>query len=110
MERLVPGAEFKGLFTKPATKRSCLSNLEKALSVFWRQGVQSSQMCSAEEFYRAQERSATTARQAVVKCMVEAFATLQMRHREARTRSREVFQKMHALLLQVGRPLSPQSL
>lgn len=111
VERLVPGADFsKGLYLKPATKKSCVVNLEKALSHAWRQGVHAAQMCTAEDFVQAQDRQAGAARQAVVRCMVELFEALQMRQRDARARSREVLQKMQALLLQVGKPLSPQAL
>ena len=39
LERLKDGLSFKGLNKKAVTKQAAVSNIEKALSVIWKQGV-----------------------------------------------------------------------
>mmetsp|Transcript_110348 Transcript_110348/g.351756 ORF Transcript_110348/g.351756 Transcript_110348/m.351756 type:complete len:664 (-) Transcript_110348:83-2074(-) len=117
VQQLVPGADFsKGVCERPLAEKSCLGNLEKALTYVWRQGIKAAHMCPAEDFIKAsqqqqkQQLDAARARKAVTRCMVELFTVLQMRQRDARARSREVVQRMQDLLLPMGRPLSPQTL
>mmetsp|Transcript_18556 Transcript_18556/g.39927 ORF Transcript_18556/g.39927 Transcript_18556/m.39927 type:complete len:616 (+) Transcript_18556:104-1951(+) len=115
VQQLVPGADFsKGIFERPVAERSCIANLEKALTITWRQGVRAANMCTATDFLRAGQpksgESATKAKRAVAKCVAEFFYVLQMRLRDGRTRSRDAILRMNELLVAMGRPLSPHTL
>lgn len=103
VERLVPNADFsKGINMRPKTKKTCVHNIDRALQVVWKQGINSSQMCNAEDFYDGNVKKVT-------KCLLAIFEVLQLRLREIRLRAREVVAGIHAVL-QDTRPLSAQTL
>ncbi|CAL1154631.1 unnamed protein product [Cladocopium goreaui] len=105
VERLVPGVDLttKGIYQKPRTRATCVANIDKALSVAWRTGVNATNMCSAEDIYDCKVTAAT-------RCVSEIFEALQMRVREVRTRSREMLVSMNARLSPIGCALSKATL
>jgi len=105
VERLVPGVDLtsKGIYQKPRTRATCVANIDKALSVAWRTGVNATNMCSADEIYDGKVTAAT-------RCVSELFEALQMRVREVRTRSREMLISMNARLSPIGCALSKATL
>ncbi|CAE7215213.1 unnamed protein product [Symbiodinium natans] len=105
VERLVPGVDLttKGIYHKPRTRATCVANIEKALTVAWRTGVNAGNMCSADDIYDCRVT-------AVTRCISELFDALQMRLREVRSRSREMLTSMNAHLVPIGCGLSELTL
>lgn len=102
VERLVPSADFtRGLNMRPKTRKTCVQNIDRALQVVWKQGINSSQMCTADDFYDGNAKK-------VIRCLVAMFDVLQMRLREIRLRAREVTNGMQRILQSI-RPLSAQT-
>ncbi|CAE7480407.1 unnamed protein product [Symbiodinium microadriaticum] len=105
VERLVPGADLttKGIYHKPRTRATCVANIDKALTVAWRTGVNAGHMCSADDIYDCKIT-------AVTRCVSELFDALQMRLREVRSRSRDMLTSMNAHLIPIGCGLSERTL
>ncbi|CAJ1444970.1 unnamed protein product [Effrenium voratum] len=105
VERLVPGVDLttKGIYHKPRTRATCIANIEKALSVAWRTGVNAGNMCTADEIYDCKVTPVT-------RCITEIFEALQMRLREVRSRSREMLTSMNDRLVPTGCGLSKATL
>eukprot|EP00928_Gymnodinium_smaydae_P099794 TRINITY_DN9626_c0_g1_i1.p1 TRINITY_DN9626_c0_g1~~TRINITY_DN9626_c0_g1_i1.p1 ORF type:complete len:945 (-),score=130.28 TRINITY_DN9626_c0_g1_i1:171-2945(-) len=103
VERLSPGSDFStGIYSKPRVRYTCIQNIEAALHVVWKAGVNSHRMCSAEDFYSGNVRKVTD-------CMLEIFDALQMRIREVRLKAQYAIRGMHAVLSKDGLPLSEQT-
>eukprot|EP00929_Paragymnodinium_shiwhaense_P051127 TRINITY_DN25750_c0_g1_i1.p1 TRINITY_DN25750_c0_g1~~TRINITY_DN25750_c0_g1_i1.p1 ORF type:complete len:858 (-),score=156.32 TRINITY_DN25750_c0_g1_i1:202-2775(-) len=104
VERLVPSEDFSvGLNLRPKSQKPCIANIDRALTVVWKQGVHASQMCTAADVYEGSVRK-------VVCCLVEIFEVLQMRLRELRVKARENIHAMNTVLCRIGRGLSEQTL
>ena len=46
-----PQTRFLHLHHKPRTRKLCVSNLEQALSIIWRENVAANRMCTADDIF-----------------------------------------------------------
>lgn len=104
LERLVPGVVYpQAPYQRPKTKRPCVLNIDFALQATWKQGVNSINMCTADDMYEGRVLPA-------VRCLVEIFQQVQMRLRDVYGLAQAALGAMQTHLVAAGRPLQEEVL